>query len=103
MPVDKVLLADLQEAAKAADLKPIVTVDEAAEFTRTHHRTIRRWIREGRLSAAKSHPGSRGNVLIVRDKLLELLASPSSDVSPGTKALRPSTLRKRTRASRKAA
>lgn len=51
------------------DIPEFVTVDEAAQLARTGPSTVRHWIREGRLRAAK--PGRR--VLIERRALLALL------------------------------
>ncbi|ADV68150.1 MerR family DNA-binding transcriptional regulator [Deinococcus maricopensis] len=40
-------------------LPKLLKVAEVAEFTGTHERTVRRWIRDGRLTALESPSGIR--------------------------------------------
>ncbi len=40
-------------------LPKLLKVSEVAEFTGTHERTIRRWIKEGRMPAVESPEGLR--------------------------------------------
>jgi excisionase family DNA binding protein len=74
MYASRLLRSDLDQAARAADLPKILTVQEAATFVRCHGRTVRRWIASGRLRAAKTHPTQRGRVLIPLENLIRMLA-----------------------------
>lgn len=40
-------------------LPKLLKVSEVAEFTGTHERTVRRWIKEGRMPAVESPSGLR--------------------------------------------
>lgn len=40
-------------------LPKLLKVSEVAEFTGTHERTVRRWIKEGRIAAVESPAGLR--------------------------------------------
>lgn len=66
------LAADLAQAALA--LPPLVTRHQAAEFAHVTLRTISRWLEDGRLQAARTHPDAgRGRTLIIKSSLLALL------------------------------
>lgn len=41
------------------NMPKLLKVSEVAEFTGTHERTVRRWIRDGRLSAVEHPSGLR--------------------------------------------
>ena len=41
------------------NMSKLLKVSEVAEFTGTHERTVRRWIRDGRLSAVEHPSGLR--------------------------------------------
>lgn len=67
------LLTDLTRAAAA--LPPLLTRNQAAEFAHVTLRTISRWLEDGRITAAKTHPGAgRGRTLILKSSLLAMLA-----------------------------
>lgn len=54
--------------------KPLLTVNEAAEFTGRSAYTVRRWIAEGRLKAERVQgTGPRGRMLITREQLHQVL------------------------------
>jgi len=74
MPIDQLALADLRVAAKAAGLPPIITLREAAEFARIAVRTLRRWIKQGRVRAIKTDPGQTGLLRLPLEPFLKLLA-----------------------------
>ncbi|MCC6572873.1 MAG: helix-turn-helix domain-containing protein [Planctomycetes bacterium] len=61
-------------AQAASSLPPLPTKSQAATFANVSPHTISRWIKSGRLKAAKSHPGKHGRVLVVKSSLLALLA-----------------------------
>ncbi|MCC7508622.1 MAG: helix-turn-helix domain-containing protein [Planctomycetes bacterium] len=53
---------------------PLLPVSRAAELAGVTKRNIHRWIADGRLKAAKTHPDAgRGRTLILKSSLLALL------------------------------
>jgi excisionase family DNA binding protein len=61
-------------AQAAVDLPTLLTRQQAADFAHVTTRTISRWLEDGRLRAAKTHPdGGRGRTLILKASLLALL------------------------------
>jgi excisionase family DNA binding protein len=61
-------------AQAAVGLPPLLTRQQAANFAHVTLRTISRWLEEGRLSAARTHPDEgRGRTLILKSSLLALL------------------------------
>jgi hypothetical protein len=67
------LLTDLTHAA--AELPPLLTRHQAAVFAHVTLRTISRWLEDGRLKAARTHPDAgRGRTLIIKSSLLALLS-----------------------------
>ncbi len=70
MAIARPATTQLTEAAK--DLPEILDCREAAHFARVCARTIRRWVANGRLPAARTAPVS-GRLLIPKTELLNLL------------------------------
>lgn len=61
-------------AQAAMDLPPLLTRRQAADFAHVTLRTISRWLEDGRLRAARTHPDAgRGRTLILKTSLLALL------------------------------
>lgn len=67
------LRADCAELV--SDLPPLVSASVAAERLCVSTRTLRTYIRTGRLRAMRTSPGGSGRVLIAREELARLLAS----------------------------
>lgn len=57
-----------------AGLAPLVTLEDAAAFFHVTTRTVRRWIRAGKLSACRTAPTGSGRVLIARADVERFLA-----------------------------
>lgn len=66
------LLASL--ARELAAEPPLLPLSRAAELAGVSKRNVHRWIADGRLKAAKTHPDARrGRTLILKSSLLALL------------------------------
>ncbi len=66
--------AELDKDLSEANAKPLLTIKEAADFSRVHPRTVRRWIAAGALSTVGARAGGSSRVLIRRKNLAALLA-----------------------------
>ncbi len=64
-------MIDSRELTK--DLPALVKADRAAEFLGVTTRTLRTWIRCGRIRAIRTCPRGAGRVLIGRDELARFL------------------------------
>lgn len=51
----------------------LLLTHEAAELARNSPRTIRRWMKQGRLKGYRSHPGRGGVLLFQREDVLACL------------------------------
>lgn len=56
------------------DLPPLVPAAQAAAVFAVTTRTLRTWIRTGRLRAIRTCPRGAGRVLVPRDSIVEFLA-----------------------------
>lgn len=66
------LKAELAQALAA--LPQLLTRQQCADAAHVTTRTISRWLEEGRLQAAKTHPDAgRGRTLILKSSLLAML------------------------------
>jgi excisionase family DNA binding protein len=65
-----VWLADIEK-----DLRPVMSIKEAADVSHISTRTLRRHIAAGRLTQLKTGDGQVSRVLIPRGALIELLQS----------------------------
>jgi excisionase family DNA binding protein len=68
----------LERDAKAAGLPTLATVRQVATWLHKHDRTIRRWIRQGRLKVVKTDPHDNGGILISIDALIRMLTHGAS-------------------------
>lgn len=64
----------LELTTAAAELPPLLTCEQAAKFAHVCKRSIRRWIRAGRLKAGKTHPGRNGKIVVPKTALVALLS-----------------------------
>jgi excisionase family DNA binding protein len=56
--------------------KPLLTIEEVAELTGRTSYTVRRWVKEGRLTATRvSGTGPRGRLLVAREQVQRLVAA----------------------------
>ncbi len=62
-------------AATVSALPALVSLEDTAAFFRVTSRTIRRWVRTGRLSVSRTAPGGSGRVLIAKVEIARLLAT----------------------------
>ena len=67
------------DALRIAPLPPVIGVTEAAGIAGTHPQTIRRWIAEGRLRAARPVAAGSSRVRIKTADLLALLGLDDAD------------------------
>lgn len=56
-------------------LPPLVPAKDAADFLGTTTRTLRRWVRVGRITVLRTDNAGSGRVLIPRSEIARLLAS----------------------------
>lgn len=75
------------EMPATADAPTYLTVQEVAELLRLHPRTVRNWIREGRLKAKKLTASPKGMLVDQRDALGLLADAGPVDVEEDQKAL----------------
>ncbi|MCE9638531.1 MAG: excisionase family DNA-binding protein [Planctomycetes bacterium] len=61
--------------AVLSHLPALVPLDDAAGALHVTERTVRRWLRLGKLRAYRTAPGGSGRVLIARDELGRFLAT----------------------------
>ncbi len=76
MPIKNHLLTPIVATPSVDDL---LTPNEAAELLRIRPRTVRAWIRSGRLPAMRTDPGRGGRLLVRRSDLLALLQPVAAD------------------------
>jgi excisionase family DNA binding protein len=77
-PVLAQILGELREirGTLAGAHKPFWTIEEIAELTGRSAFTVRRWVKEGRITATRvSGTGPRGRLLVGRDQLQQLIAA----------------------------
>jgi len=60
-------------AAKAAEMERLYTVYEAAEILRLNHRTIRIWMKQGKLNYITIKPGLKDKYRIKQSDLNKIL------------------------------
>lgn len=84
----KRLLLEMQRDVRALNeriaqrVKPILTVEEVAELTGRSAYTVRRWVKDGQLTAERVAGGPRGRLLIRRDRLDALLRQARGEKVP---------------------
>lgn len=64
-------MGDLLQAVES--LPVLLRSKDVANFMSVCLRTVRRWIKSGRLGATKTHPGSNGRHRIPRESLRKML------------------------------
>lgn len=67
--------AETIAATVADDLPSFVPAKQAADYLNVSTRTLRKWIRCGKLAAMRTAPSGSGRVLIARDEIARFLTS----------------------------
>lgn len=62
------------ELSAVADLPALVPLEQLAGFLHVNVRTVRRWMREGKIRAYRTSPCGSGRVLVARAEVTRLLS-----------------------------
>lgn len=66
---------DAEALEAVAALKSTNTIVEAAEFFRVNERTIREWVRQGRMKVFRTTSGGSGRLLVTKGEIARVLSS----------------------------
>ena len=70
----KIAQTDTEALAAVEPLKATNTVAETAEFFRVDPRTIREWVRQGKLRVFRTTYGGSGRVIVTKAEIVRVLS-----------------------------